>query len=305
MRMLSLVVLRNRSGGGDHRLPRRQTIPVGGEGGWDYLTVDGAARRLYARTRRRVVVVDIDTAKVIGDVSTPERSRNCGGVGAQSRFISNDGNSIRLPIWDLKPIGQVATGRSDSIRLGQSAASSRSMAARTIDGDRREDGNRRGHLVEGQAGVSVADGRPRYVNIETRRDEIDAAKGRRPDAIPEPRGSKGLDQREPPPFLCAAAADGRSDPDAGRLATLAIGAGQTAAFDQAWAWRSARTAARTMTIVRQSVGNGTWGKRRDPVARGRLPWTKDSYALLPVANCRHGGGRATFLELLKATAVGK
>ena len=35
-------------------------IAVGGEGGWDYLTVDAESRRLYVSRGTRVVVVDLD-----------------------------------------------------------------------------------------------------------------------------------------------------------------------------------------------------------------------------------------------------
>src|SRR5436309_1448951 len=38
-------------------------IKIGGEGGWDYLTVDSAARRLYVSHATHVVVVDLDAAK--------------------------------------------------------------------------------------------------------------------------------------------------------------------------------------------------------------------------------------------------
>ena len=43
-------------------------IKIGGEGGWDYLTVDSAARRLYVSHASHVVVVDIDANKVVGDI---------------------------------------------------------------------------------------------------------------------------------------------------------------------------------------------------------------------------------------------
>ena len=43
-------------------------IKIGGEGGWDYLTVDSAARRLYVSHATHVVVVDLDTNKVVGDI---------------------------------------------------------------------------------------------------------------------------------------------------------------------------------------------------------------------------------------------
>jgi hypothetical protein len=43
-------------------------LEVGGEGGWDYLTVDGPARRLYLSRGNHVMVVDLDTDKMVGDV---------------------------------------------------------------------------------------------------------------------------------------------------------------------------------------------------------------------------------------------
>src|SRR5689334_16396365 len=43
-------------------------IPLGGEGGWDYLTADAAARRLYVSHSTKVTVIDIDSGKTVGDV---------------------------------------------------------------------------------------------------------------------------------------------------------------------------------------------------------------------------------------------
>src|ERR1043166_9340878 len=47
-------------------------LHIGGEGGWDYVTVDSGARRLYQSHGDRVVVVDIDNHKVVGEIpNTP------------------------------------------------------------------------------------------------------------------------------------------------------------------------------------------------------------------------------------------
>jgi hypothetical protein len=47
-------------------------IPVGGEGGWDYLTIDSAGRRLYIARADRVTVFDLDKGEVAGEVpNTP------------------------------------------------------------------------------------------------------------------------------------------------------------------------------------------------------------------------------------------
>src|ERR1700757_830013 len=45
-----------------------QTWKVGGEGGWDYLTIDGQARRLYISRATKVMVVDADSGKSAGEI---------------------------------------------------------------------------------------------------------------------------------------------------------------------------------------------------------------------------------------------
>src|SRR5437016_8065713 len=45
-----------------------KTIPVGGDEGWDYVTVDSAARRVYVSHGSHVVVLDADSGAVVGDV---------------------------------------------------------------------------------------------------------------------------------------------------------------------------------------------------------------------------------------------
>ena len=52
-----------------------RSIPVGGPGGWDYLETDTASRRLYIAHENTVVVIDMDSFKVVGEVT------NCPGMG--------------------------------------------------------------------------------------------------------------------------------------------------------------------------------------------------------------------------------
>src|SRR5580693_2737675 len=54
------------AGSGYHKA---QEIVLGGEGGWDYLTLDAVARRLYISRAAQVVVVDPDSGKVIGTIA--------------------------------------------------------------------------------------------------------------------------------------------------------------------------------------------------------------------------------------------
>ena len=56
--------------GGYHLL---RTIPVGGTGGWDYLTVDEPGQRLFVSHETQVEVIDLASNSVIGKIpDTPE-----------------------------------------------------------------------------------------------------------------------------------------------------------------------------------------------------------------------------------------
>src|SRR5215471_5653439 len=52
-------------------------IKIGGEGGWDILTIDSSANRLYLSHATKVVVVDLEKNKVVGEIAdTPEFTRS-------------------------------------------------------------------------------------------------------------------------------------------------------------------------------------------------------------------------------------
>src|SRR4051812_19256118 len=44
-------------------------VAIGGEGGWDILTIDPDARRLYLSHSTKIVVVDIDANKIAGEIA--------------------------------------------------------------------------------------------------------------------------------------------------------------------------------------------------------------------------------------------
>ena len=88
-------------------------IQIGGEGGWDYLTVDSAARRLYVSHGTHVVVVDLDANKVVGDIPDTPGVHGIAIAPELGRgFISNGrGNSVTMfDLKTLKAAGTVPTG---------------------------------------------------------------------------------------------------------------------------------------------------------------------------------------------------
>src|SRR4051812_39183448 len=51
------------------RYDKVHTIKIGGEGGWDFIEVDAANRMLYVTRGNRVVVIDMGTEKVVGQIA--------------------------------------------------------------------------------------------------------------------------------------------------------------------------------------------------------------------------------------------
>ena len=136
-------------------------IKIGGEGGWDYLTVDSAARRLYVSHATHVVVIDIDANKVVGDIpDTPGVHGIAIAPELNRGFISN-GRGNNVTIFDLKTLKADGHGRRPeriptAIRydagVGPRLRVQRPLEKR--DRDRREDRHgRRDDRAAGQAGV--------------------------------------------------------------------------------------------------------------------------------------------------------
>ena len=63
--VLALATLGANSTG--YHLFKKVALP--GAGGWDYLTVDEAARRLYVSHATQVVVLDADSLEIVGKIS--------------------------------------------------------------------------------------------------------------------------------------------------------------------------------------------------------------------------------------------
>ena len=88
-------------------------IPIGGEGGWDYISVDPSAHRLYVSHATKVVVADIDTGKVIGEIPNTDGVHGFAIAPELGRGFSSNGRANTSTIIDLKtlkPLGTVATG---------------------------------------------------------------------------------------------------------------------------------------------------------------------------------------------------
>jgi DNA-binding beta-propeller fold protein YncE len=89
------------------------TWKLGGEGGWDYLTADSDARRLYISRGTHVIVIDLDSGKSVGDIAdTPGVHGIALAPELGKGFISN-GREGTVSIFDIKTLatsGKVKVG---------------------------------------------------------------------------------------------------------------------------------------------------------------------------------------------------
>ncbi len=81
----------------------QKTLHIGGEGRWDYLTVDPDGHRLFVPRTTHTMVIDSETGKVIGDIPGQKGAHGVALDPAAGRgFISDGGGNGAVIIFDLK-----------------------------------------------------------------------------------------------------------------------------------------------------------------------------------------------------------
>lgn len=161
-------------------------LQLGGEGYWDYLTVDDAARRFYVSRGTHVMVVDLETGKLAGDIPDTPGVHGIALAPEMNRGFISNGQSNTATIFDLitmKVLEQVKTGTNPDAILYDPASkkvftfNGRSHDATIFDAAT-------GELIRtiplgGKPEFAVADGNGRvFVNIEDTSEvaEIDSRK---------------------------------------------------------------------------------------------------------------------------------
>ena len=80
-----------------------RSIQIGGDGGWDYLTVDPQTHRLYVPRSTHTQVIDPESGRVIADIPGQKRAHGVAIVHESGRgFISDGGGDGAIVIFDLK-----------------------------------------------------------------------------------------------------------------------------------------------------------------------------------------------------------
>jgi hypothetical protein len=299
-------------------------IKVGGEGGWDYLVVDSAARRLYVSHATHVVVIDLDKNTVVGDIpDTPGVHGIAIADDLNKGFISNGrGNNVTIfDVKTLKATGTVAAEMNpDAIRYDAAskrvfAFNGRSRSATAIDA---KTGMAVANIpLPGKPEFSQADGKGKvYVNIEDTGEivEIDAAKAAvtkkyELTGCSDPTGL-AMDTKARRLFsVCGNRVMVISDPDKGIVvATLAIGAGSDGVvFDPGTGYAISSNGDGTMTVVQQTGGKYDVVENiaTEKGARTIALDEKTHKVYTPTAAAASSGGRGYLPDSFKVLVVGK
>src|ERR1700732_5041031 len=80
------------------------TYKLGGDGGWDYLTLDARARRLYISRATHVMVVDADSGKSVGDIADTPGVHGIALAPELGRGFVSNGREGTVSIFDPKTL---------------------------------------------------------------------------------------------------------------------------------------------------------------------------------------------------------
>ena len=250
-----------------YRLAR--TIPIGGEGGWDYLTVDAPAHRLYVSHATRVEVVDTEKNAVVGAIPDTPGVHGIALVPELGRGFTSNGKAGTVTVFDLKTLAvittvQVTGENPDAITYEPVSRrvftfNGRSANATAIDAASAKVAGT--VALGGKPEFAVADGKGRmYVNLEDTATLVafDArtleVKERWPLAPCETPTGLGIDREHRRLFVgCRSKVMAVVDADAGRvITTFPIGGGVDGiAFDPASSLAFASNGEGTVTVVHE------------------------------------------------------
>src|SRR4051812_20728642 len=98
------------SSGSNPQFHLTQTFQIGGEGSWDYLTVDPDHHLLYVPRSTHTMVLDASTGKTIADIPGQSRNHGVAIVPDLHRGFITDGKDESVTLFDTqtnKSLGKV------------------------------------------------------------------------------------------------------------------------------------------------------------------------------------------------------
>lgn len=153
-----------------------KSIPLPGEGFWDYLAADSQNRRLYVSHNTEVQVVNLDTGTLAGTIPNTNGVHGIAIANDLERGFVSDGRDNQVTIFDLKNLSVISTVKAgtnpdgivyDPFSQRVFAFNGRSKDMTAIDG---ATGNVAGTIpLGGKPEFPATDGKGNvYANIEDR-----------------------------------------------------------------------------------------------------------------------------------------
>ena len=103
---LLLLLIATGAHGQNYKLLK--SIPIGGEGGWDYLAIDATARKLYVTHASKIVIVDLAQDKVVGEIADTPGVHGFAVAPELGHGFSSNGAESRVSVIDLKTLKTIA-----------------------------------------------------------------------------------------------------------------------------------------------------------------------------------------------------
>ncbi len=157
-----------------------KTIKLGGEGFWDYLAFDSPTRRLFISRGTKVVVLDVDTEKVVGEIPNTTGVHGIALAPDRGNGFTSNGGAGTVSIFDLKSlqvIGHAQAGTNPDA-IVYDPASKRVFAMNGRSGDSTAIDAATGSVagtipIGGKLEFAVSDGAGHvYVNVENKSEEV-------------------------------------------------------------------------------------------------------------------------------------
>ena len=260
-------------------------IEVGGEGGWDYLSVDSAGRRLYVSRSTRVMVFDADTGKSVGEIPDTPGVHGIAIADDLGRGFTSNGRDGSVTIFELKtlkPISKVKVGTNPDCIL-YDLATHRVFAFNRGSSDVSAIDAKTGEVagliaLGGHPEFATADGKGMvFVNLDNKSEivAIDsrnlAAKAHWPVAPGEDPSGMAIDRKHNRLFsVCGNKKMTVMDASSGKVvAELPIGAGpDAAAFDPETNLAFSSNGEGTLTVIHQDSADKYSVVENVPTQRG-------------------------------------
>ena len=86
-----------------------KTIPLGGEDRWDLLEFDSPTRRLFISRQTKVIVLDVDSEKVVGEIPNTEGVHGIALAPEFNRGFTSNGRANTVTIFDMKTLAVIDT----------------------------------------------------------------------------------------------------------------------------------------------------------------------------------------------------